>query len=60
VDERFEEKKIKREEQGTSTKCTVLGSIKTPKGKAYHSPGQVKARWRESEINLRSFQQLAL
>jgi hypothetical protein len=40
VDERFEEKKIKREEQGTSTKCTVLGSIKTPKGKAYHSPGE--------------------
>jgi hypothetical protein len=49
-------KKIKKEvERGTSIKCTVPGSIKTPKGKACHSPGQVKAKWRESKINLGSF-----
>jgi hypothetical protein len=36
--------------RGTSTKHTALGSIKNPKGKACHNPGQVKAKQRESEI----------
>jgi hypothetical protein len=54
-------KKNKKEvERGTSAKCTVPGSIKTPKGTACHSPGQVKAKWRESKIILRSFRWLVL
>jgi hypothetical protein len=60
VDKWFEEKIKKEVERGTSTKHTVPGSIKIPKGKACHSSGQVKAKWRESKINLESFWWLAL
>jgi hypothetical protein len=46
----LKKEKKKEVERGTSTKCTAPGSIKTLKGKACHSPGQVKAKQRESEI----------